>query len=555
MAVTESHPIPVSDEFPVHWADPADAQLFWIRDVAHQPYAITPLNTTLIQTGFSEGASRAISRLSMPVDQIRNAAYNGYVYLALHPVQGTPAELAARFQEMKRITMELGATVLQDWRETFEPQVLAHCDAILAHDYDTPSTAEVARYVGGFYDIAVDLWDIHMRVNIPPMNAVFGLEEFVGEVVGPAAVEQSRLLLQGFDNKSIETGRAFWDLRRWVREDQGFTALLNQAGTVDGQVSVDEHPRTAEFRERWQAFLDTYGWRSDKFLEIGHPSWREDQTTPLAQLKGFLAKPDSDDPYEAHRRQAAERDQLVAEMEKQLPAEAVPQFRGLLALAQQYIPIAEDHNFTLDQKAHAVLRYGIQQLGRRLVRDGILQDAEDVFYLTLDEIRAIGDGDAGAGLASKTEERRALHREQEQLKPPLEIGTPPPPDAPPDPILTKFFGYGVESSTEVNLVKGLACSRGTVSGVAKVVVTLDQAGKLEAGDILVCPMTMPAWTPLFAVVAAVVADAGGPLSHCAIVAREYGIPCVAGTKNGTEVIRDGMRLRVDGGAGTVEILG
>ena len=94
-----------------------------------------------------------------------------------------------------------------------------------------------------------------------------------------------------------------------------------------------------------------------------------------------------------------------------------------------------------------------------------------------------------------------------------------------------------------------------MTGIAKVVLTLDQSDKLEDGEILVCPMTMPAWTPLFGVAAAVVADAGGELSHCAIVAREYGIPCVAGTKVGTEAIKDGMRITVDGDAGTVEILG
>ena len=102
---------------------------------------------------------------------------------------------------------------------------------------------------------------------------------------------------------------------------------------------------------------------------------------------------------------------------------------------------------------------------------------------------------------------------------------------------------------------GHPCSSGVVTGVAKVVLTLDEAGKVDPGDILVCRMTMPAWTPLFGVVGAVVADSGGPLSHCAIVAREYMIPCVAGTVNGTSVLRDGMKIRVDGGTGIVTVLG
>jgi phosphoenolpyruvate synthase/pyruvate phosphate dikinase len=134
------------------------------------------------------------------------------------------------------------------------------------------------------------------------------------------------------------------------------------------------------------------------------------------------------------------------------------------------------------------------------------------------------------------------------------IGAPPSPDAPPNPLVEKFFGVGLVPSTDVNVVTGHPCSAGTVTGIAKIVPTLDDADKLTPGDILVCRMTMPAWTPLFAVAGAIVADSGGPLSHCAIVAREYGIPCVAGTVNGTAVLRDGMRIRVDGDSGIVTVL-
>ena len=142
---------------------------------------------------------------------------------------------------MKRITGELGMTVLKDWRETYEPQVLAECDEILSYDYETPSTSEVAGFVAGFYDRLVKMWNIHMRVNIPPMNAVFGLEDFLGHVVGEDAVEQARLTLQGFENKSVETGRVMWELSRWVRQDESFAAVIGAATTADGTVSVGDH--------------------------------------------------------------------------------------------------------------------------------------------------------------------------------------------------------------------------------------------------------------------------------------------------------------------------
>ena len=88
---------------------------------------------------------------------------------------------------------------------------------------------------------------------------------------------------------------------------------------------------------------------------------------------------------------------------------------------------------------------------------------------------------------------------------------------------------------------------------AKAGRTLDEAGKLEPGDVLVCHMTMPAWTPLFATVSAVVADSGGVLSHCSIVAREYGIPCVTATRTGTRLLKDGQTVVVDGTRGIVQV--
>ncbi|MBI5948845.1 MAG: hypothetical protein HY875_11970 [Chloroflexi bacterium] len=554
MPPTPPAQLPIPANFPVAWDRPGDEQLFWIQDAMHLPHPLTPLDATLVQAAFSEGASRAIGRMSMPISGLRTGVFNGFSYIAPVPVMGTPGEMAARMEEMIRITMELGATVLRDWRETFEPQVTAECEAVLGFNYAGASTREVAAFVAGFYDRLVKLWDIHMRVNIPPMNAVFGMEEFLGAVVGPDSVQQSRLMLQGFDNKSVEMGKALWDLSRWVRANAGLADAVNVASVLEGKVQLSGHPQAADFLSRWQAFLDAYGWRSNRFLEVGYPSWRDDQATPFTQFKGFLAKPDSEDPYAAHRAQAAERDQLVAEMEARVPAPAVPQFRHMLELAQQYIPIAEDHNFSIDQKSTMVLRHGIQQLGARLAADGVLADAGDVFYLRFEEIQALASGAATGDLRGPVKERRAAHLRQAQIKPPPVMGTPPPADMPPDPLVSKFFGLAIDASWHGRTLKGLACSAGIVTGPAKVLLSLDDAWKLEPGDIMVCRTTMPAWTPLFGIAAAVVTDAGGPLSHCAIVAREYRIPCVAGTQVATHEITDGMRLRVDGAAGTVELL-
>ncbi|MEP7215896.1 MAG: hypothetical protein ABI782_06550, partial [Anaerolineaceae bacterium] len=380
MTSTETHAS--ASDFPIHWENPSDEQAFWFQDVMHSPQPFTPLTATLFQPAFSEGASRAIARLSMPISGLRVSIQNGYLYLGPVVVMGTPEELGARFGEMQRLTMELAPTAHKDWLETFEPRVTERARHILAFDYENSSIPEVARFARTLYAELVDVWDIHMRVNIPTMNVVFGFEEFLTATLGDDAVGQSRLLLQGFDSKSIQTGRALWELSRWVRGVAGLDDVVLGGRVRGGAIELRDHPQADAFRQRFDAFLETHGWRSDVFFEVASKSWREDPSTPLTQMKAYLGRDDAQDPFLAHARQAAERDSLVAEMAARLPAEARPQFHHMLHMAQQYVPIAEDHNFTIDQGFTTVIRHAFLELGRKLAEEGRLADPEDVCYLT-----------------------------------------------------------------------------------------------------------------------------------------------------------------------------
>ena len=111
------------------------------------------------------------------------------------------------------------------------------------------------------------------------------------------------------------------------------------------------------------------------------------------------------------------------------------------------------------------------------------------------------------------------------------------------------------SASDDGVVRGVAASGGFVTGKARIVLTLDEIGRLAPGDVLVTYATAPPWTPVFAYAAAVVTDAGGALSHCAVVAREYGIPAVVGAVGATSLIRDGAVVEVDGSEGVVRVIG
>jgi pyruvate,water dikinase len=192
-------------------------------------------------------------------------------------------------------------------------------------------------------------------------------------------------------------------------------------------------------------------------------------------------------------------------------------------------------------------------LGRLLVEAGVIVDPNDVFYLTLEELR-----DAAADpqpLADLIIERRAEHARRERMTPPASLGKPlvVGDRSPQSQIVHRFFFGTPPDQEEGGVIKGIGASQGKLTGRARVVNSLSESDLLEAGDILVCRNTAPPWTPLFAIAGAVVTDIGGLLSHSAICAREYAIPCVVGTGVATARIRDGSTITVDGTEGTISI--
>jgi pyruvate,water dikinase len=158
-------------------------------------------------------------------------------------------------------------------------------------------------------------------------------------------------------------------------------------------------------------------------------------------------------------------------------------------------------------------------------------------------------------------ERRAAIEAWAKNDTPPALG--PVPDIIDDPAIVMLWGITresldawltAESGPPSNELKGFAASRGVVEGTARVVKSVEEISKLRDGDILVCQVTNPTWSPIFRKIAAAVSDIGGSMSHAAIVAREYGLPAVVGTGTATRRIRDGQRIRVDGGRGIVTLL-
>lgn len=222
-------------------------------------------------------------------------------------------------------------------------------------------------------------------------------------------------------------------------------------------------------------------------------------------------------------------------------------FRRLLADAQHLAAIREEQvpDLTI---AWPVMRRAVQRIGGSLVEGGLIEEPDDVFFVTRGEaLEGLGQGRLAA--AVDVTARRALRDEQAKLVAPLIVGR-----------LTRMMRSMVERlpglagavRSDSALVSGTPASAGRATGAVRVIRGLHEFGELQPGEILVAPLTAPAWTPLFTRAAAVVTDVGSMASHASIIAREYGIPAVVGCGDATARLRTGMRVTVNGSTGNVE---
>ncbi|MGI5270095.1 PEP/pyruvate-binding domain-containing protein [Nonomuraea sp. CA-218870] len=334
-------------------------------------------------------------------------------------------------------------------------------------------------------------------------------------------------------------GRAdlFGDLIAGARTRTGDAnlALEELAEEAARTGALDRDPLPEAFEVRFREFLAEYGHREGASpLLVTPPTWADAPETVLGLVRVLAAGPprpaggdDVLDRLLAHPRLRGGRgrDRMVRKVQA----------------ARAGVAFREDSHFVFTLPL-PVLRRSIVEIGRRLRDAGVLDTPEDVFHLRLEELEEIGDvaalGDAHARrLRAAVTARTARREELAGVR-----------------LIDPRAVFPARETADA-LVAGTPASAGTATGPVTVVRDPSEFGKLRGGDVLVCPYTNPSWTPLFQRAAAVVVDTGGLASHAAIVAREYGIPAVMGTGDGTAALADGQRVTVDGDAGVVTAAG
>jgi pyruvate,water dikinase len=547
-------PLPVPDHFPFEWPDPEHEALHWTWDQMHHPHPKTPLSATFEMPAYGEGSSRGFQAIQIPM-QFHVACLNYYAYNASEFLEETTGFPPAWWPNVEAEFVRRLPGLTQTWEQEYLPEVMAMNVRLRDADYAAMSIDDLLAFIDQTFALRTRAWDIHMQAVMPVMGAAGRFAEAYENLVGAAPENEPYLMLGGFENKTVESGVALWRVGRIAAAVPGLARTIAETPVEALATELQSSPAGAAVWAEFERYLEQYGWRSGAF-ELADPAWIEDPCVPLTTLREYVQAPDGADPALHEQRARVERERLIEETNAMLDGhEGRPLFDMLLGVAQQYLPIQENHNFYIDQMNTVLTRKPFLDLGRRLAEAGTLAERDDIFFLTYEELPEIARDPRGRDWAALVAERRAERERWSAVLPPRELGTPPPIEAQGNPLTEAFFGKRPELSKDPQIINGIAASAGTVTAPARIVRTLDQAGKVQPGDVLVCEMTMPAWTPLFATVSAVVADSGGVLSHCAIVAREYGIPCVVGTQVGTQTLKDGQRITVDGAQGIVRIEG
>lgn len=389
------------------------------------------------------------------------------------------------------------------------------------------------------------------------------LDRYYGE--GSEQV-RAKLISGVTGNVTMETNKRIWILAQeakhspTVREliesnslDAPFPAVVSLPGSIqipNAPTDTDQDLREALARDGdgriflalLDAFLDEYGHREVR-MDILYPTWGEDPSPVLQFIRGYFDADDQASPFVQQGRLVREREKLAREVDEHVQRDLAgrvaisPLFHWMLQNTQEHTRERDTMHFELT-RLFPPFRRALLELAVRWQGQGLIDEQQDVFFLTLEEMEALSE--APRLMQGIVQERRAEF-EHNTINP-----------APP--LLRDGISVQI-SRAPVDIIegqwRGIAGSPGIVEGIVRVIHGPQEFQKLRRGEILVAPLTNPVWTPLFAIAGGIITQVGGILSHGAIVAREYGIPAVMAVHDATTILSDGQRVIVDGNRGIV----
>jgi phosphohistidine swiveling domain-containing protein len=527
---------------------------FWELDPVHFPRPMTRYWMELHPPAFKRGTSEFTRFYGMLIDSLEMSYVNGFAYKIARPV--AEEEIPRRFQRAQEVYQRKSwREHLRDWNETFKPASIKAHRELQSVDPDGLTDDALAAHLKRCRDHHAEMLYQHMRFTAAAIVPTGDFLAHVGDWTGLPASELLGLM-RGTSPVSAGASAQLGQLITAIQHDPRAQRLIESEDdpgrTLEALRSLDGGTGAAV-----SAYLDLVGYRLLDGFDISNPFALELPDALRRAIRAAVAGTGVD---------ASDVEGRIAGVRGKVPEQHRAQFDELLEEARLTYPIRDERGVFSDIWASGLMRRAALAGGRRLAAKGRIHEAAHFVDASLEEMRSLlsgADGPSADELVARSA-YRAAHSSKEA---PLTMGPPPPPPdlsgLPPAAArmmratgiaLNALFGSS-EAKHEKHKLRGLAASRGVYEGPARRVSHPAEFDRIVKGDVLVTESTTEAFNILLPLLGAVVTDSGGLLSHSAIVAREYGIPGVVGTREATVRIADGVRVRVDGDAGEVTVLG
>jgi phosphohistidine swiveling domain-containing protein len=548
--------------------EPEDIDMYkvWILDAAHW----LPCPHPLFYHGMGQHLWRHPYHLS--VDWIDSPlkrgsgwrSYKGYCYITADPT--TDEEQKQREPIFREKMTKFLKDPWEPWN-MWKEELKARYNPLMDRNVEQMKPGELAGHLWDVWEINRRVWEIHMLGWTVYSEGLAAFRDMAAEMAGLHYTDPLYArLMSGFDNDLFRLNRGLADLATKALK----LKLEDTFKLPDEQVlpGMEQAAAGKEWLAAFNKFLykDGFrgqGWRMQNMLEYCTPTWFEKPYLAVADIRRLMGIGGTHTPDMQIDRLAKDRKEAEKEILAKIPAAEREWFQLAMRYAQAAQVYCEEHDYWCEFRGFSLVRLAAIETGKRLVKAGVFEDPEDAMDVLMDDLVLGAAGlERNAAIIKprlKANKEEFLHNRTlfDKGEIPMIKGDP------------SFLPYVLGRDTMLNvqisqqLAKpeevgatcvGAAGSPGVVEGIARLIMTPDDWPKLQSGDILVAPITMATWTPLFSTIKAVVTDAGGMLSHPVIVGREYGIPAVAGCGDATRKIKDGDKIKVDGNQCRVWVL-
>lgn len=565
-----------------------DENRFWFWNSMHFPFPMPAFDVLCIDSPYQAVGDWQNRVFAVPPAMgIDYRIVNGYVYISGNPVTDPEkiGERAEFFQKRAGHYYENWAELYGRWRAKMEALIAElralevpelpeyERDEVAMRDDRNTAFYEVLDRYGRALRLGDLMWQNHFEFLLLGYGAYATFADFCKGHLPDIPDQHIAQMVAGID---VLLWRPDAELRRLARMalDTGVDGAFVEGRSPE---QIDAELAGTEPGRRWLQELERikdpwFNMATGDGLYHYYRSWLDDPRIPYASLVGHIQGLREGRILERPTEQIErERARLAEEYSALLSEDARGPFDDLLALSRTVFPYVEEHKFYCDYWFLTSWWNKIREFGALLADHGFLKDGEDVFMLSRHEVASALDELvltwATGGRPLGPEHWPPIAARRKQLLERLSEWTPPPalgitPDVITDPMSIMLWGVTTErvrewaSDTDGGVrISGAPASPGVVEGPARVINSVEEIAEVHAGEVLVCGATSPAWAPIFPKISATVTDVGGVMSHAAIVCREYGLPAVVGTGRATAQIRTGQRLRVDGTAGVVTVIG